>query len=304
MPKTIHTPTLILGAGLSGTGKTEHLKKLAAEISNSVYLDKDTTVGGMLGDKPYFTDFYWQNIHWQSYEVLWRLGMANLRNNAKKVVILDAYYGDKTEIIKQALASGVRVLVVHFHCSKEKEHARILFRNDVLRDHDKFAKDDFEAFYQKGIKSQTETLAQVPPENIIHIDTEQDGSLNQNIQQILKTLNGPRKSFIPIGQYLNSFSKEGPRWIKPAVSYFCVLMIGSWRTLVFSIFLEQILKRGQLHSNSGIRLCVSTLALVTTLAENFSPLGFAKIATCYAGGQLMLWAGPKVFKEELSEKRL
>ncbi len=323
MPRIIHTPTLILGAGLSGTGKTAHLKKLAASISNSVYLDKDTTVGGMLGDKPYFTEFYWQNIHFQSYEVLWRLGQDNLKSESPKVVILDAYYGDKTAMIKRALESGVRVLVAHFYCSKEKEHARILSRNDELRDHDKFSPEAFEAFYQKGIQSQTETLAQVPAENIIHIDTENDASLNQNIQKILEVLEGPSSIYASLFRSalqgftmallpelvtaairkLGSYSQEGTQWIKPAVSYFCVLMMGSWKALLFSLLLEQVIKRTNLLSNSSMRLAISTVAFATTVAENLTPRGFGKIVSYYAGGQLALWAASKTFKGAPSETR-
>lgn len=151
-----------------------------------VYIDKDVIAGTLLGKEQYFTKYYDEYVHHQSYQLMISLTRDHLKIN--NVIILDGIFGDKiNEYVMGLLGSDeFDVKLIHFHCSGNKQFNRLKSRG-YQRDVRHLA--EFTEYRHIQIKNHLLGLSQTSQYCVI--DTENDEDMGANIQQILRYLESP-----------------------------------------------------------------------------------------------------------------
>ncbi len=186
---------LILGSGFAGSGKSTRQKRLFQTLKksfphlNCVYIDKDVIAATLLGKEQYFTEYYDKYVHHQSYQLMISLAREHLKiNKTNNVIILDGIFGDKiNEYVKDLLGfKEFDVKLIHFHCSGKKQLERLETRG---YERDVRHITDFTEFRKTQIKNHLLGLSQLS--QYCFIDTEKDGDIDDNIQQIVQHLKSP-----------------------------------------------------------------------------------------------------------------
>jgi hypothetical protein len=78
-PRRLPSKLLLLSAGLAGVGKSTVLRALCNRLGGScVYLDKDAINQALLGDQPYFSEYYKLHVQQQTYAVMFGIAADNL----------------------------------------------------------------------------------------------------------------------------------------------------------------------------------------------------------------------------------
>lgn len=195
-------PTLVLGVGIGGTGKSSFFKPLAKTIQDSVYVDKDLLTYSFLwkphdGERKDMTryipkehihpddEYYWKHVLRQGYHYL--LMMARQMLVLGKHPILDGNYIKEIRwgYLETVLFPFLEVIdyelkIVLVHTSPEIIRKRLIAR---AADHDRI-KLSSEEEWQKLLKEQPP----VPPEieNYPHIKV--DTTYPVTREQVLRVL--------------------------------------------------------------------------------------------------------------------
>ncbi|HLB41398.1 MAG TPA: AAA family ATPase [Gammaproteobacteria bacterium] len=182
LPEQKQDNVLVLLVGLPGTGKTTYCRALARRTPNGIYLEKDVFCDVLLDGKEYFGKYYNEFVKPKSYQLLLALARQNLKLN--KIVFPDSYFGDKLtgDLLKDFLVSpDFKTVVIYLHCSGKKQLKRLTDRNAIERDADKIK--NFETHRVEHILAHLKQLAQIPEEDFLIIDTEDD-NFEPNIKKI------------------------------------------------------------------------------------------------------------------------
>ncbi len=180
---------LIMVAGVAGTAKSTHLRKTCAQISDSVYIDKDTVAVRFLDivNEGMPSLYYNTHVKSQSYEVIFAFAADNLKLN--KTTLLDGCFGDRLTgaLISNYLAtSNYLTSIMYFHCSGPTQRINILDRN-VQRDTEKLKNlpEDRRSNLQKHLKD----FSQIDPAaTVLYVDTEHREDTHANVKKILAYL--------------------------------------------------------------------------------------------------------------------
>lgn len=79
-------PTLLLGCGISGSGKSTILKPVVSLVQNAFWVDKDALNQAFMGEGGIYDDFYHAHVRDQSYAYMLRLAKDNVELGNRPVV--------------------------------------------------------------------------------------------------------------------------------------------------------------------------------------------------------------------------
>ena len=181
-PLVLKKKVAIIGSGIAGAGKSTLFKALRARLANCYYLDKDVIDRALLKEHPYFSEYYFDNVKFQSYDVILALAEESL-SNGPDAVILDGYFGDKLSLFfmeKFLHAKDFETKVIYFYCSFKVNKERLIHRGEP-RDQEKI--ENFDEHYQKMEAIHLREIERVPH---LAINTEEDAE--KNLAKILHYL--------------------------------------------------------------------------------------------------------------------
>jgi len=145
---TLSRPTLILGCGVPGTGKTTLLTEITAKVSDTVWIEKDLINEAFMCDKQgvsifggITSDYYHESVKIQSYDYMLRIALANIRLGKNPIVegnynkqIRTGYFDDV--VFPMFSSKKYAIKIVYCHTNEELVFQRITNRK-ALRDNDK-----------------------------------------------------------------------------------------------------------------------------------------------------------------------
>lgn len=184
----LNKPTLILGAGIAGSGKTTTLTKLPQYINNSFYISKDTLNDSFLsthndcdvGIKKYIFsgpkirmdhDFYHENVKFQSYNYMLMLAKDNLELG--KHPILEGNYtkelrkGYLEEVLFPFFEKVDHKTKIIFCYTDEENIKKRVYERNALRDKSK----DSEESWRKLFEEQPPLPPELEKYDHIKVDT-------------------------------------------------------------------------------------------------------------------------------------
>jgi predicted kinase len=201
---TLKKPTLIIGAGISATGKTMHLLRLAKIINNSFWIDKDTIEDTFLtrmdnkskditrylsnlGVLPRKRSYHLKNVELQSYLLMLKEAKNNLLLG--KHPIIDGNY------IKELKAGyyekvflpffdkiDCNIKIIYFHAPENVIKQRIIERREE-RDKDKLASENA---WKSFLENEPIIIKNI--EKLNHIKIDSTKKIDDNIRSIIKFL--------------------------------------------------------------------------------------------------------------------
>jgi predicted kinase len=200
----LDVPTLILGAGISGSGKTVIMTEVARNVLNSVYISKDTINESFLatvnpsskGNHIYNldgqpilrnSDYYSRNVKFQSYHCMMELAKDNLVLGKHPIVegnyTKEIQNGYIDEILNPFFISVPhRTKLIFCHADEENIRKRLQDRNS-LRDAEKLKSEES---WQAFLKSQP--ILPVELERYDHVKVDTTEPIEMNIEEILDYL--------------------------------------------------------------------------------------------------------------------
>lgn len=185
-------PILAMSAGLAGVGKTTSFIFTSKSYNGSVFLQKDTIGLPFLNNvnQDMSGAYYTIHVKDQTYKALFSLALNNLKLNRSAIV--DGWFGDKLTCswLKPHLgATAYTTTLVYFHCSEPTELARVQERG---ADRDEARLRTFSDKRKSDLEKHLQDFSQiVNPASIHFVDTDDDSTLNNNVNQILAHFRSP-----------------------------------------------------------------------------------------------------------------
>lgn len=201
---TLKKPTLIIGAGVSATGKTTHLLRLAKIITDSFWIDKDTIEDTFLtkmdsdskditrylsnlGMFPRKRDYHLKNVELQSYLLMLKEAKNNLLIGKHPIIdgnyIKELNVGYYEKVILPFFDKiDCNIKIIYFHAPENVIKQRIIERGKE-RDKDKLTSENA---WKSFLENEPIIIKNIKKLNHIKIDSTRE--IDENIRSIIKFL--------------------------------------------------------------------------------------------------------------------